>query len=104
VRVGLLLPPNFATLSFAPLCVFDVANQVLGKPYYDVHVVSPSGGPVRNSFGMAIDTERASKFDFDTLLVGSAPNTKKVPDNVIKYVRAARDHTRLDLRRRLHPG
>jgi len=94
VRVGLLLPPGFAMLSFAPLCVFDVVNEALGERYYDVHVVSATGGPLRNSFGMAIDTERASKFDFDTLLVGSAPNTKKVPDNVIKYVREARDHTR----------
>jgi transcriptional regulator GlxA family with amidase domain len=31
LRVGLLVPPNFANLSFAPLAVFDAANLMLGR-------------------------------------------------------------------------
>jgi hypothetical protein len=38
LRVGLLVPPNFANLSFAPLAAFDAANLMLGEPYYEQHV------------------------------------------------------------------
>src|ERR1700681_4191207 len=31
IRVGLILPPGFAVLSFAPLQVFETANSILDK-------------------------------------------------------------------------
>lgn len=94
MRIGLLLPPGFATLSFAPLTAFEAANMVLGKAHYDVHVVSASGGRVTNSFGMTVKTERASEISVDTLIVGSAPDTKKPPQNVIAVLHQARRKTR----------
>jgi hypothetical protein len=45
LRVGLLVPPSFANLSFAPLAVFDAANLMLGEVYYEQHVVSASYQP-----------------------------------------------------------
>lgn len=89
MRVGLLLPPGFATLSFAPLAAFETANMVLGKNHYDVHVVSSRGGPLANSFGMMVKTERASELDLDTLLVGSAPDTQRPPAHLTNYLRKA---------------
>lgn len=94
MHIGLLLPPGFATLSFAPLTAFEAANMVLGKSYYDVHVFSASGGRLRNSFGMAVNTERAFEFAVDTLIVGSAPDTKRPPNNVIACLRRAQKNTR----------
>jgi hypothetical protein len=56
LRVGLLVPPSFANLSFAPLAVFDAANLMLGQVYYEQHVVSekwrakyPGAPPVRTT-------------------------------------------------------
>ena len=77
IRIGLLLPPGFATLSFAPLCAFEAANVALGEPHYEVHVVSPAGGPIVNSFGTQVETERAYDYEFDTLIVGSGPDTRR---------------------------
>ena len=54
LRVGLLVPPGFSNLSFAPLSVFEATNMMLGEPYYEPHVVSVSGGPVTNAFGVAM--------------------------------------------------
>lgn len=89
MRIGLLLPPGFAVLSFAPLATFEAANMVLGKSHYDVHVVSSKGGALPNSFGMTVKTERAADFDLDTLIVGSAPDTRKPPKDLTTYLRKA---------------
>jgi transcriptional regulator GlxA family with amidase domain len=89
MRIGLLLPPGFAILSFAPLASFEAANMVLGKSYYDLHVVSSKGGALRNSFGMMVKTECASDLSFDTLLVGSTPDTRKPPNDFTDYLRRA---------------
>jgi len=70
LRVALLVPDGFATLSFAPLAAFEAANLVLGECFYEVHVTSVAGGRVANSFGMEVDTECAEDSAFDTLLVG----------------------------------
>ena len=94
MRIGLLLPPGFAVLSFAPLATFEAANMILGKKYYDVHVVSSRGGALPNSFGMTVKTERAADLSLDTLVVGSAPDTRKPPKDVTAYLKRAPSRTR----------
>jgi transcriptional regulator GlxA family with amidase domain len=87
LRVGLLLSPGFANLSFAPLAAFEAVNQLLAEPYYEPHVVSPGGGPLVNSFGMIVQTERAEEVALDTVIVGSPPDTRKPPDDVVQFLR-----------------
>src|SRR6201998_1261482 len=94
LHVGLLLPPRFANLSFAPLAVFEAANMMLGEPYYEPHVVSPRGGLVVNSFGMATQTERADDFPLDTMLVGAPPDTQKPPADMLELLRRSSGKTR----------
>jgi transcriptional regulator GlxA family with amidase domain len=94
MRIGLLLPPGFETLSLAPLAAFSATNMVLGKSHYDIHVVSPAGGSVSSSFGMTVKTERASDIVIDTLMVGSAPDIRKPPNDVTSYLRKAPFKTR----------
>ena len=94
LRVGLLVPPGFANLSFAPLSVFEATNMMLGEPFYEPHVVSVNGGPVTNTFGMAMQTEAAEDLALDTLLVGSPPDTRKPPDEVVDFLHSQRGKTR----------
>jgi transcriptional regulator GlxA family with amidase domain len=94
LHVGLLVPPGFANLSFAPLSVFEAANMMLGEPHYEPHIVSVSGGPVPNSFGMAMQTERADDIALDTLLIGSPPDTRKPPAEVVEFLQSFYDKTR----------
>ncbi|HEY4404286.1 MAG TPA: GlxA family transcriptional regulator [Xanthobacteraceae bacterium] len=94
VSVGLLLPPRFANLSFAPLAVFEAANMVLGEGLYDMHVVSASGGQILNSFGMRVETERGDDVALDTLLVGAPPDIAKPAADVIDFLHRAAASTR----------
>jgi transcriptional regulator GlxA family with amidase domain len=94
LRVGLLLPPGFATLSFAPLAVFEAVNMMLGEPYYEPHLISVSGGLVVNSFGMATQTERADDLALDTMLIGAPPDARKPSADVVGLVRRNLPKTR----------
>lgn len=93
-RVGLLIPPGFANLSFAPLSVFEAANQALPQPHYEPHVVSISGGLVTNSFGMAVQTERAADVPLDTLIIGSPPTPQRPSTQVIEFLQNSYGKTR----------
>src|SRR5690242_5866118 len=93
LHVGLLVPPGFANLSFAPLSVFEAANMMLREPHYEPHIVSVSGGPVPNSFGMAMQTERAGDIALDTLLIGSPPDTRKPPADVVQFLQSTYERT-----------
>jgi len=94
VTVGLLLPEGFANLSFAPLAVFEAANMILDRPFYEMHVVSVAGGRVVNSFGMAAETERAEDVALDTLLVGAPPDTRPPSTALLDFLKQAPDRYR----------
>jgi transcriptional regulator GlxA family with amidase domain len=89
-----MLPPKFANLSFAPLFVFEAANMVLGEAFYDMHVVSASGGQLLNSFGMRVETERGADVVLDTLLIGAPPDIAKPSLEVIDFLQRASASTR----------
>jgi len=94
LRVALLVPDGFATLSFAPLAVFEAANAILEEPFYEVHVASATGGRLVNSFGMAIETECVTDATFDTLLVGSPPDLRTPSPQMLSFLRRALTNTR----------
>jgi transcriptional regulator GlxA family with amidase domain len=94
LRVALLVPDGFATLSFAPLSVFEAANAILEEPFYEVHVASVTGGRVVNSFGMAIETECVTDATFDTLLVGSPPDLRTPSPQMLSFLQRALTNTR----------
>jgi transcriptional regulator GlxA family with amidase domain len=94
LRVALLVPDGFATLSFAPLSVFEAANAILEEPFYEVHVASVTGGRLANSFGMAIETECVTDATFDTLLVGSPPDLRTPSPQMLSFLQRALSNTR----------
>jgi transcriptional regulator GlxA family with amidase domain len=81
-------------MSFAPLSVFETANQILKEPVYEVHALSVTGGRIKSSFGMEIKTERAADADFDTLLVGSPPDVTPPSPELISFLQGALANTR----------
>ncbi len=71
-RVGLVMPANFQVMSYAALAAFDMANFVSDETFYEIGVLSESGGPVSNNFGVATETAPLDIKSFDTLLLGAA--------------------------------
>jgi transcriptional regulator GlxA family with amidase domain len=94
LRIGLIVPPGFAVLSFAPLSVFEAANTVLEEPFYEVYAVSMAGGRIRNSFGMEMETVRVTDGTFDTLLIGSPPEFRAQSPELLSFLRSAPASTR----------
>jgi hypothetical protein len=94
LRIGLILPPGFAVMSFAPLQVFETANLILDKPLYEVHTVSVMGGRIKSSFGMEVETERAADTKFDTLLIASPPNVSPPSAELISFLQSTLANTR----------
>lgn len=93
-RVGLLLPPGFAVLSFAPLAVFEAANMTTGQAFYEVTALSLDGSPVKSSFGMEMATERIGVRHIDTLLIGAPPAITPASPELLSYLRRCVTETR----------
>ncbi|KAF1030940.1 MAG: HTH-type transcriptional regulator CdhR [Pseudomonas sp.] len=69
VSVGILLFPGFQMLSLSTSTVFEFANRVVGRPFYQVDLLSEQGGPVNSSMGFSIDSLRFGQQPYDTVLV-----------------------------------
>jgi transcriptional regulator GlxA family with amidase domain len=88
-RVGYVIYPGTQIFSTAPLSVFETTNATLERPFYDVRVLSETGGPVRTSFGITIETARFGPPDFDTLLVGAGTFIDESTPGLQEFIRAA---------------
>lgn len=55
-RVGYLLTDGFQVMALATQAIFEFANMEAGKPVYQIQNFSESGGMVRSSLGMHIET------------------------------------------------
>jgi transcriptional regulator GlxA family with amidase domain len=78
-RIGILIYPGFQMMTLAALPVFECANLPPNEPRYDVHVLSESGGLVRSSSGLSVDTEAWGNPSFDTLIVGASSMPEMLP-------------------------
>ena len=86
-RIGFVVSPGFQVVHFAALSVFECANDEIGEPVYDVHLLSEAGGSIRSSIGASVATEPFNRTNFDTLIVarGAEPSTP----GLIEFVRQA---------------
>jgi transcriptional regulator GlxA family with amidase domain len=89
-RIGVVTFPNFHMMSFAALSVFEVANSEFGERRYDVHFISETGGPVRTSAGLVVETEPFNDSVFDTLIIGGSTEPSFTrSEGLLTYLRKA---------------
>jgi transcriptional regulator GlxA family with amidase domain len=88
-RIGFTVSAGFQTMSLAVISVFEFANMEIGKPAYDVHLLSENGGSIRTSMGMSITAEPFDDTNFDTLIVGGTTVIEPSTPGLIKFVRQA---------------
>jgi transcriptional regulator GlxA family with amidase domain len=88
-RIAYVIYPGTQIFSTAPLSVFEMANAVLERTFYDACVLSENGGPVRTSFGISIETAPFSTPDFDTLLIGAGALIEESTPGLRDFIRAA---------------
>jgi transcriptional regulator GlxA family with amidase domain len=85
-RIGLVIFPGAQILSTAPIAVFEMANATLGKPFYDLAVLSETGGPVRTSAGITLGSEPLGAPDFDTLMIGAGTEIEEASPVLVDFI------------------
>jgi transcriptional regulator GlxA family with amidase domain len=88
-RIGFTVSAGFQTMSLAVISVFEFANMEIGKPAYDVHLLSENGGSIRTSMGMSITAEPFDDTNFDTLIVSGTTVIEPSTPGLIKFVQQA---------------
>jgi len=89
-RIGFIAFPDFQVLSLSTLSVFECANMLAQEPFYDLHILSETGGPIRTSSGLTLETEAFGEADFDTLIVlGTLVAKPTFSSGLLTYVRNA---------------
>jgi transcriptional regulator GlxA family with amidase domain len=94
-NIGILIFPDFQLLDLSgPAAAFQLAGYAFDKPPYCTRVLSRTGGPVRSSAGVTVDSEAWTVGGLDTLVVvggaGSRPATRIVAEAT--FVRHAAAH------------
>jgi transcriptional regulator GlxA family with amidase domain len=93
-RIGLLLYPDFAAISFLAISAFEVANKISGEILYEPQILSERGGRQRSSLGMEVTTALFGKDEFDTILVGVGMDLPTTSASMAISLRAAAKSTR----------
>jgi transcriptional regulator GlxA family with amidase domain len=94
-RIGVVTFPGFHVMSFAAMSVFETVNAELGERRYDVHFLSESGGQVRTSAGLMVETESFDDSLFDTLIVGGTTEDAFKPSmGMLAFLRRAPEISR----------
>jgi transcriptional regulator GlxA family with amidase domain len=93
-KIGLVLYPDFQVLGLSMCSTFELANSVVGKPAYEVTLLSEHGGLVQASAGFGIDTKPLTKDPFDTLIVAGYNGAARASSGLVEYLREAEPSTR----------
>jgi transcriptional regulator GlxA family with amidase domain len=94
--IAFLVYPGYSVMALAVVTAFEVANSLAPEPPYDLHFVSETGGKVRTSAGMFLDTEPFTDKPFDTLVVGGATVPAPSTPGLIAFMReASKRHRRI---------
>jgi transcriptional regulator GlxA family with amidase domain len=88
-RIGFVVFPGFQVMGFSLLSVFEFANFQAGEALYDVHLLSETGGPIRTSMGVAVETEAFGEAELDTLIVGAGTYITPSTPGLIAFVQQA---------------
>jgi len=95
-NVGFLLYPGYQLLDMAgPLCAFEWASRIGGKPLYRIEMVSVQGGPISNSSGISIKTTALRRSFFDTLIVVGGAHWPLKPSEIAAIKSASAKAKRL---------
>lgn len=94
--IAFVVYPGYSVMALAVVTAFEVANMLAADPVYDLHFVSETGGKVRTSAGLMLDTEPLTDKPFDTLVVGGATDLVPATSGLIAFMRdAPKRHRRI---------
>jgi transcriptional regulator GlxA family with amidase domain len=94
--IAFIVYPGYSVMALAVVSAFEVANAMAGEPLYDLHFVSETGGRIKTSSGMMIESEAFSERPFDTLVVGGAVIQEQSTPGLVAFIKdAIKRHRRI---------
>lgn len=94
--VAFIVHPDYSMMALAVVMAFEVANSLAEAPPYVLHFVSETGGRIRTSCGMMLESEPFTEMPFHTLFVSGAIPPKPSTPGMIAYVKdAPKRHRRI---------
>jgi transcriptional regulator GlxA family with amidase domain len=88
-KVGFIVFPAFSPINFAATSVFETANWQIGKPEYQLTLLSEEGGPIATSLGSQIQTVSFKRRAFDTIIVAGGIEPPTATPGLVKYLQSA---------------
>ncbi len=89
-RIGFIAYPDFQVLSLCTVSAFECANILSAKPLYELKMLSETGGPIRTSSGLTLETTKFNDDHFDTLIVlGTLVDNPTFSPGLVEFVRNA---------------
>jgi transcriptional regulator GlxA family with amidase domain len=70
--VAFVVDADYSMMALAVVMAFEVANSVADRPAYVLHFVSETGGRVKSSCGLMLESEPFTETPFHTLFIGGA--------------------------------
>jgi transcriptional regulator GlxA family with amidase domain len=87
--VAFVVYPGYSVMALAVVTVFEVANGLAMAPPYNLHFLSETGGKIRTSAGMLLETDPFTDMSFDTVIIGGATVPAPSTIGMIAFVTAA---------------
>jgi transcriptional regulator GlxA family with amidase domain len=94
LRIAFVAIPGFQFVSVAALAAFEFASKIAGEDLYEVSVLSETGGAVRSSLGMTIDTAPFDRRSYDTVIVGGGNAIVPTSPALIAFLRKSAKSSR----------
>src|ERR1700760_684434 len=94
--IAFVVYPGYSVMALAVVTAFEVANMMADDPPYELHFVSETGGKVKTSAGLTVDSEPFTDMPFDTIVVGGGADLLQSTPGLIDFMRdAPKRHRRI---------
>jgi transcriptional regulator GlxA family with amidase domain len=88
-RIAFVVFPGYQVMSMAAVSVFEFANISAGEKIYDLHFLSETGGQIRSSVGMTMETDQFTDPSFDTVIVGGGTGVPQASPALLAFMQQA---------------
>ena len=94
--IAFVVDADYSMMALAVVMAFEVANSVAEDSPYELHFVSETGGRVKSSCGLMLESEPFTEMPFHTLVVGGATSPRPSTPGLIAYMKdAPKRHRRI---------
>jgi transcriptional regulator GlxA family with amidase domain len=88
-RIAFVIIPDVQVIGLAAATVFEFANFEVADPIYEISYISETGGPVKTSLGMSLDTQAFGNDSFDTMIIAGGNGVVNATPVVVDFVKQA---------------